>query len=99
AAGRLHLDASRVDGWRRDERTRDTPQSLPRALVSSAKPTTGIQVERPAAPPMPQLAHSRCPQSGATPPQRAPVRFCPRPTMLRQGKKPPNAEGPAPTYV
>jgi len=39
-----------VDGWRRDERTRDIPQSLLRALVSSAKPTTGIQVERPAAP-------------------------------------------------
>ncbi len=39
-----------VDGWRRDERTRDTPQSLPRALVSSAKPTTAIQVVRPAAP-------------------------------------------------
>ncbi len=39
-----------VDGWRRDERTRDTPQSLPRALVSAAKPTTAIQVVRPAAP-------------------------------------------------
>ncbi|TMD69480.1 MAG: hypothetical protein E6I97_21315 [Chloroflexi bacterium] len=35
-----------VDGWRRDERTRGIPQSLPRALVSSAKPTTGVQVER-----------------------------------------------------
>src|SRR6266568_3302946 len=40
-----------VDGWRRDERTRDIPQSLPRSLVSSAKPTTGIQVVRPVAPP------------------------------------------------
>src|SRR5207247_1171247 len=39
-----------VDGWRRDERTRDIPQSLLCALVSSAKPTTGIQVVRPAAP-------------------------------------------------
>src|SRR3989442_15861767 len=39
-----------VDGWRRDERTRDIPQSLPRSLVSSAKPTTGVQVVRPAAP-------------------------------------------------
>ena len=39
-----------VDGWRRDERTRDIPQSLPRSLVSSAKPTTGIQVVRSAAP-------------------------------------------------
>src|SRR6266699_2342719 len=39
-----------VDGWRRDERTRDTPQSLPRSLVSSAKPTTAVQVVRPAAP-------------------------------------------------
>src|SRR5213592_436550 len=39
-----------VDGWRRDERTRGIPQSLPRSLVSSAKPTTGVQVVRPAAP-------------------------------------------------
>src|SRR6266568_2440621 len=39
-----------VYGWRRDERTRDIPQSLPRALVSSAKPTTAVQVVRPAAP-------------------------------------------------
>jgi hypothetical protein len=39
-----------VDGRRRDERTRDIPQSLLCALVSSAKPTTGIQVVRPAAP-------------------------------------------------
>jgi transposase InsO family protein len=39
-----------VDGWRRDERTRDILQSLPRSLVSSAKPTTGVQVVRPAAP-------------------------------------------------
>ncbi len=66
-----------VDGWRRDERTRDTPQSLPRALVSSAKPTTGVQVVRPAAPPLPRLAHSRCPQSGATPPQATLVRLAP----------------------
>jgi hypothetical protein len=35
---------SAVDGLCRDERTRDIPQSLPRSLVSSAKPTTGIQV-------------------------------------------------------
>ncbi len=35
-----------VNGWRRDERTRDIPQSLPRSLVSAAKPTTGIQVVR-----------------------------------------------------
>src|SRR6266496_6239478 len=39
-----------VDGWRRDERTRDRLQNLPRSLVSSAKPTTGVQVVRPAAP-------------------------------------------------
>src|SRR5712692_6778453 len=39
-----------VDGWRRDERTRDIPQRNPRSLVSSAKPTTGVQVVRPAAP-------------------------------------------------
>jgi hypothetical protein len=39
-----------VNGWRRDERTRDIPQSLPRSLVSSAKPTTGVQVVWPTAP-------------------------------------------------
>src|SRR6266566_3214232 len=39
-----------VDGWRRDERTRDRLQNLPRSLVSSTKPTTGVQVVRPAAP-------------------------------------------------
>src|SRR5437588_5377890 len=78
-----------VDGWRRDERPRDTPQSLLRALVSSAKPTTGVQVERPAAPPMPRLAPSGCPQSRATPPQTTQVRFCPTPAMLRQGEMTP----------
>jgi len=49
---------SMVDGWRRDERTRDIPQSLPRSLVSSAKPTTGIQVVHAFRPLLPQLAHS-----------------------------------------
>jgi hypothetical protein len=63
-----------VDGWRRDERTRDILQNLPRSLVSSAKPTTGVQVVRPAAPPMPRLAHSRCQQSRAAPPQTTAVR-------------------------
>lgn len=47
-----------VDGSRRDERTRDIPQSLPRSLVSAAKPTTGIQVIRAFRPLLPQLAHS-----------------------------------------
>src|SRR6266516_158977 len=64
-----------VNGCCRDERTRDTPQSHLRALVSSAKPTTGIQVVRPTAPPMPQLAHKRCPQSRASPPLAITVRF------------------------
>src|SRR5262249_27379272 len=32
-----------VDGWCRDERAKDRPQSLPRSLVSAGKPTTGIQ--------------------------------------------------------
>ncbi len=49
-------------GRHRDERTRDIPQSLLEMLVSSAKPTTGMQVVRPTAP-VPRLAHSRCPQS------------------------------------
>src|SRR5258708_7210042 len=39
-----------VHGWCRDERTRDILQNSLRALVSSAKPTTGVQVVRPAAP-------------------------------------------------
>lgn len=39
-----------VNGGRRDERPRDTPQSLPRPLVSSAQPTTAVQVVRPTAP-------------------------------------------------
>jgi hypothetical protein len=47
-----------VDSSCRDERPRDTPQSLPRALVSAAKPTTGIQVVRTCRPLLPQLAHS-----------------------------------------
>src|SRR5205823_9854617 len=54
---------------------------------------------RPAAPPRPRLAHSRCPQSGASPPQATQVCFAPlgrrgsrqsemtpTPTMLRQQK-------------
>ncbi len=39
-----------VNGWRRDERPRDRPQRLRCSLVSSAKPTTGVQVVGPAAP-------------------------------------------------
>jgi hypothetical protein len=39
-----------VNGWRRDERPRDRPQRLLCSLVSSAKPTTGVQVVGPAAP-------------------------------------------------
>ncbi len=74
-----------VDGWRRDERTRDILQSHPRSLVSSAKPTTGVQVVRPVAPPMPRLAHSRCQQSRASPPQATTVRCFPTPGMLRRG--------------
>ena len=46
ATGASPPGRSVVDGWCRDERTRDIPQSLPRSLVSAAKPTTGIQVVR-----------------------------------------------------
>jgi hypothetical protein len=35
-----------VDGSCRDERTRDIPQCVPRSLISTGKPTTGIQVVR-----------------------------------------------------
>src|SRR6266702_7287441 len=55
-----------VNGSCRDERTRDIPQSHPRTLVSSAKPTTGIQVVWLPTPPVPRLAHSGCPQSRIT---------------------------------
>ena len=36
-----------VNGWRRDERATDIPQNHLGSLVSSAQPTTGVQVVRP----------------------------------------------------
>ena len=48
---RLHLDTSRVDGSCRDERTRERPQSLLCALVSSGEPTTGKKARTRLAPP------------------------------------------------
>jgi hypothetical protein len=59
-----------VNGWRRDERPRDTPQSLPRPLVSSSKPTTTCPGRMACRPRTPRLAPSGCPQSRAAPPPR-----------------------------
>ncbi len=70
-----------VDGWRRDERTRDIPQSPPRSLVSSAKPTTGVQVVRSAAP---SCLDSLTPDAHrAGPLYPRPPRFASRPTPAR----------------
>src|SRR2546426_10721674 len=63
-----------VDGWRRDERTRDTPQSLPRALVSSAKPTTAVQVVRPAAPSTASTRSLRMPTEQGRPARDSAIR-------------------------
>src|SRR5205809_5600526 len=73
-----------VDGWRRDERTRDIPQSLPRSLVSSAKPTTGVQVVRPAAPTASTRSLQMPTEQGLSTPARA-IRFSPIPALLHQG--------------
>ena len=88
-----------MDGWRRDERTRDIPQSQLGALVSSAKPTTGIQVVRPA---VPQCLDSLTPDAHrAGPLHPRPQRFASRPTpaMLRQGDMTPTREPVALTYL
>ena len=80
-----------VDGWRRDERTRDIPQSLLCALVSSAKPTTGIQVVRSAAPTASTRSLLMPTEQGlSTPgyhdsllPHTSQAEMTPTPTMLR----------------
>src|SRR6266581_115087 len=74
-----------VDGWRRDERTRDIPQSLPRSLVSSAKPTTAVQVVRPAAPTA-STRSLQMPTEQASPPQTTTIRFFLTPVLLRQSE-------------
>src|SRR6266581_7402785 len=51
-----------VDGWRRDERTRDRPQSkleCARLVCQAYHRHPGSTTSRP---PRPRLAHSRCPQ-------------------------------------
>ncbi len=65
-----------VDGWRRDERTRDRLQNLPRSLVSSPKPTTGVQVVRPAAPTASTRSLRMPAEQGLSTPARA-MRFSP----------------------
>src|SRR5437763_1435341 len=73
-----------VDGWRRDERTRDTPQSLPRSLVSSAKPTTAIQVVRPAAPSTASTRSLWMPTEQGRPALDSAIRCWLMPAVLRQ---------------
>src|SRR6266702_2852191 len=66
-----------VDGWRRDERTRDRPQSkleCARLVCQAYHRHPGSTTSRP---PRPRLAHSRCPQGRAAPPQATPVRLVP----------------------
>ncbi|HEY6408650.1 MAG TPA: hypothetical protein VIY29_14385 [Ktedonobacteraceae bacterium] len=88
-----------VDGWRRDERTRDRPQSLLCALVSSAKPTTGIQVVRPAAPAASTRSLLMPTEQGlSTPDHYASLRAQRKPDS-RQGEMPLTREPAAPTYV
>ncbi len=86
-----------VNGWRRDERTRDILQNLPRSLVSSAKPTTGVQVVRPAAP---QCLDSLTPDaSRARPLHPRPQQFASSPAQawLHQGEMTPTRKPAAPT--
>src|SRR5713101_7464167 len=73
-----------VDGWRRDERTRDTPQSLPRALVSSAKPTTTVQVVRSAAPSTASTRSLRMPTEQGHPARDSTIRCWLMPSVVRQ---------------
>ena len=55
---RLHLDALWWTAAPRRANERYTSEPAPRSLVSSAKPTTGIQVVHAFRPLLPQLAHS-----------------------------------------
>src|SRR3989442_4275646 len=83
-----------VDGWRRDERTRDTPQSLPRALVSSAKPTTAFQVLRSASPSTASTRSLRMPTEQGRPARDSTIRCWLMPSVLRQ-----DGSTPTPTIV
>src|SRR6266568_5833643 len=66
-----------VDGWRRDERTRDTPQSsCMRSSRLPSLPQLSRSYDLP--PPRPRLAHSGCPQSRAAPPLTPTIRCWPR---------------------
>jgi len=78
-----------VDGSCRDERTRDTPQSLPRSLVSFAKPTTGVQVVRPAAPHGLDSLTPDAHRAGPPHPRRHGFASSHRQRGSRQGKIPP----------
>src|SRR5947209_4219913 len=95
AAGRLHLDMLWwTAGAETSERGIDTPQSLPRALVSSAKPTTAIQVVRPAAPSTASTRSLRMPTEQGRPARDSAIRCWLMPVVLRQ-----DGLTPAPTIV
>src|SRR6266699_949689 len=91
-AGRLHLDPLWWTAGAETSAREIDRRASSSALVSSAKPTTGIQVVRPAAP-LPRLAHSRCPQGRAAPPQATPVRLVAFESLAcARGRYPPLAD-------
>src|SRR5207249_4304480 len=64
-----------VNGWRRDERTTDIPQNHLGSLVSSAQPTTGVQVVRPPPKRLDSLTQDAR-RARAAPPFKASLRSC-----------------------
>src|SRR6266487_2645298 len=83
AAGRLHLDAL---WWTAGAETSEREIYLRACCVRSSRLPSLPQASRSydPPPPLPQLAHSRCPQSRASPPQITRVQCFPTPGMLRQ---------------
>jgi hypothetical protein len=87
-----------VDGFCRDERTRGIPQSHLRArLVCQAYHRHPGRTRL--SPPLPRLAHSRCPQSRAAPPQVRRSLLLPNESRLSpQGESTPTPMWLAPAY-
>ncbi len=80
------------------KRTRGIPQSHLRALVSSAKPTTGVQVERAFRPRCLDSLTPGAHRAGPLHPRGAVVCFCPTPALMRQGEIAPTPMWLAPAY-